>query len=228
MFENLKGFLIKETIWLNILRSVCAGIVWVIISFFMSNDGNSPFYIKLVYPLVFPLFLLMFYLGSQILKLFNLAGIGNILCMLVTVPGDPLLFILFKIKPEIVPVKSLDFFNFVGILLVYKDNLSTPNKPTPNNKELFSCPFTGRVIADKEGSVMGFSWPTKGTIFKIDNEWNVTTNGTAFGWIDKNGQIRKGIKSNPNETLSPGKIFGKIENNVLYIDNKEIGKLVSW
>jgi hypothetical protein len=228
MFENLKGLLIKETAWLNILRSVCAGFVWMIISFFLPNDGNSPFYIKLLYPLVFPIVLLMFYGIAQILKLFNLGGVGNIMCMLVTVPGDPLLFVLFKLKPELVPVKSLNILNFVGIILVYSDNIPASKKPPSTKRELLSCPFTGRIIADKEGSVMGFSWSTKGTIFNIDNDWNVTSNGTSFGWIDTNGQIRKGLKGNPIETLSPGSIIGKIENNILYINSKKAGELVKW
>lgn len=228
MFENLKGLLIKETAWLNILRSVCAGFVWMIISFFLPNDANSPFYIKLLYPIGFPIILLMFYGVAQILKLFNLGGVGNFICMLITVPGDPLLFALFKLKPELVPVKNFNILNFAGIILVYNDDIPASKTPPATNAEVLSCPFAGRIIADKEGSVMGFTWPTKGTIFHIDNDWNVTSNGKSFGWIDKNGQIRKGIKGNPIETLSPGSIIGKIENNILYIDSDKAGELVKW
>jgi len=102
MINNLKGLLVKETVWLNTLRSICAGIVWTVISLFIPNDGNSPFYLKLIYPIVFPVILLMSLGIAQILKLFNMGGVGNILCMLVVVPGDPLLFLLFNIKPKIV------------------------------------------------------------------------------------------------------------------------------
>jgi len=228
MFENLKGLLIKETAWLNILRSVCAGIVWMIVSFFFINDVNSPFYIKLLYPLVFPFVLLIFYVVAQILKLFNLGGVGNVMCMFATVPGDPLLYVLFKLKPEIVPVKSLKIFNFVGIILVYSDNISASKNFSSNKEEVLSCPFAGRIIADKEGGVMGFSWPTKGTIFKIDNDWNVKSNGTYFGWVDKNGQIRKGLKGDPEATLSQGEIVGKIINDMLYLKNEKVGDLVKW
>ncbi len=228
MFENLKGLLLKETVWLNILRSVCAGIVLMIISFFLPSDGNTPFYIKLLYPLVSPIVLLLFYGVAQILKLFNLGGVGNIMCMLVTVPGDPLLYALFKLKPEIVPVKSLNILNFVGLILVYSDDIPESKNTSLNKEELLSCPFAGRIIAEKKGSVMGFSWLTKGTIFNIDNDWNVISNGTSFGWIDENGQIRKGLKGKPSETLSPGSIIGKIENGILYINKEKAGELVKW
>jgi hypothetical protein len=224
---KLKGVLILETVWLNLLRSVCAGVVWMVILIFFPSD-DSPFYLKLLYPLFFPFMLVVMYGVSQILNLFNLGGIGNILCMIITVPGDPLLFALFKLKPEIVPVSSLNIIHFVGIILVFEENIPVMNGTVSNEKESLFCPFVGRIIANKEGSVLGFSWPTKGTIFHVDNDWNVISNGTSYGWIDKDGQIRKGLKGKPSEILSPGKIIGKIENSIFYINNEEAGELVKW
>ncbi len=228
MFENFKGLLIKETIWLNALRSICAGIVWMILSFFMPSDANSPFYVKLFFPIAVPVLFLMFLVIAQILKMFNMEGIGNILCMFFTVPGDPLLYILFKAKPELVPVKSLNIFNFVSLILVYKDKPSIPNTQPTNENKGSTCPFAGRVIADKEVKAMSFTWPIKATIFVIDDDWKVSSKDSSFGWIDKNGQIREGLKGDPEATLSLGKIVGKIINNGLYVNNEKVGDLVKY
>jgi hypothetical protein len=91
------------------------------------------------------------------------------------------------------------------------------------------CPFKGRIIVNRDVSVLGFNWPTNATIFEIDSNWNVMSKGSHFGWIDKNGQIRKGIKDNPEAVLSPGKIIGKITFGKFYVNGKFTGELIkSW
>jgi len=226
MFENFKGLLVKETIWLNTLRSVGAGIVWVILSFFIPNDGNTSFYTRLLGPIGFIFIYWLFVFFAQILKVINLGGIGSIMCMMASTPGDPLVYILFKIKPEFVPVEKFDILNFVGIILVYKNDIPAKVRAKQNTGNV-TCPYSGKIIGDKEGTVLGFSWPTKGTIFSIDEDWNVLAQGASYGWIDKNGQIREGIKGNPEATLSPGKIIGKISNNIFYVNENKIGTLIA-
>jgi len=90
------------------------------------------------------------------------------------------------------------------------------------------CPFAGRILVDKETEVLGFKWTAKETIFTIDNDWNVKSNGKDFGWIDKKGQIRKGIKDDPDATMSFREIIGRVKNNTFYIDNNKVGELVKW
>ena len=231
MFENLKGLLFKETVWINTLRSMCAGLVYMILML-IAQPGGMPLYIPLLYPVLFPIAWLLFYIVSQILRIIKLGGIGSFMCMLASVPGDPLVYLLAKIKPALVPVKDFKFINFAPIILVFKDDVSIPetiNINDENKNETGKCPYSGRIIGDKEDSVMGFQWSTKGTIFTIDDDWNVKSNGKEIGFVDKIGQIRKGLKGDPNSTLPVGEeVIGIIKNGVFYINNTKVGELVQW
>jgi hypothetical protein len=223
------NILLKETIWLNFLRSFLAGITFIIISFFLPNY-EAPIIYVVLWPFFMPLFLLILYAFSFVLNFIGLGGIGSMMCMLFTVPGDPLLFLLWKVKPGLVPIEELKIFNFSCIILLYNYNVPAKikNIKNANDTKTKDCPYAGQVIADKEGSVLGFSWPSKTTIFKIDKNWNVFWKDSAqkFGWIDKNGQIREGIKDNPEAVLTPGKIIGKITFGKFYINGKYTGELI--
>jgi hypothetical protein len=39
---------------------------------------------------------------------------------------------------------------------------------------------------------MGFKYPASSVILTIDKDWNVTSNGKDYGYIDMDGNIRKG------------------------------------
>ncbi|HOG19950.1 MAG TPA: hypothetical protein PKW37_05865 [Salinivirgaceae bacterium] len=230
MFKKFKGLLIKETLWINTLRSMCTGLV-VMIPMLIAQPEGMPFFAPLLFPISAPIWLLIFVIVAQVLKIVKLGGVGSIMCMCMTVPGDPLVFLLSKIKPEIVPVDNFKFINFAPLVLVYKDDSyvsASSNSAEENINDTGKCPFAGRVIGDKEGSVMGFSWPTKGTIFEIDENWNVISGGRKIGYIDRIGQIRKGLKGDPNATMSFEEIIGKIEHNMFYINNDKFGELVKW
>ncbi|MDA3930312.1 MAG: hypothetical protein PF541_15285 [Prolixibacteraceae bacterium] len=236
MFENLKGLSVKKTLWLNILRSMCAGVVWMIISFFLPAAGveETPFYIKLLFPVVLPVLVLFAYLLTVVLKIFKLGGIGNIMTMLLTVPGDPLLFILFKSVPGIVPVESLSFFNFSGLILVYNNVVPNFKSSSTTNENGDSCPFVGRIIVDTEIQVLGMNWPSQSTIFTIKDDWKVDSKKSSFGWIDKNGVIHKGIPETDfngkvnYHTIFSGGVVGEIKHDGLYVDVKKVGKLSKW
>lgn len=224
MFENSKGLLVKETILLNMLRSVCAGLVIMTLLLFMSYNGSVS-YIKFFLPVVFPLLALISVATGQLLSRMYLGVVGKFLCMVFTVVGDPLVFVLFKLSPRLFPVKDLRVFNIVCLILVYNDNVPEYIRSSSNEYEKLSCPYVGRIAANTDRKVLGFIWPKRGTIFIIDSDWNVTSRGMHYGWIDIAGQIRKGLKGNPIETLSPGRVIGSIESDILYIDDIEIGKL---
>lgn len=224
MFENSKGLLVKETILLNILRSMCAGFVIMTALFIMSYNVGA-YYNKFFLPIIFPLLALISVAIGQLLSRIYLGGVGKFLCMVFTVVGDPLVFALFKMKPGLFPVKDFHAFNFVCLILLYNDDVPAYIKSSSNEHEKLLCPFVGKIAADSDRKVLGFIWPKRGTIFVIDSDWNVTSRGVHYGWIDIAGQIRKGLKGNPVETLSPGRVIGNIESNILYIDGIEIGKL---
>lgn len=218
----------KETLWINILRSFFAGIVWVVISLFMASDGN-PFYYKLLYPVFMPFILGLFYVVSIGLKLFKLDWAGNIMCMLVSVPGDPLVFLLHKLKPEWVPVKEYKFLWFVGTILVYDNDI--PANKSDTTLENQTCPYVGRIVVDKETEILTIPYTTSQTVFTITNDWRVSTpDNSKFGWIDIDGMIHKGIAFdvNPHAILS-GEITGLIvRDKHLYRGHEKVADLLTY
>lgn len=220
----MNNILFKETIWLNFLRSFCAGIVWAIFSLFMPNDTGMPFYGIFLFPIVTPVLLLAFALIAQVLKLFNLSGVGNVMCMIVSVPGDPLVYLLHQTKPEWVPVKEFSFINLAGLYYVYKDQVPVSGQKTPG--ESSQCPYCGSVVAEKTVTVLGFDYPVNTELFHIHPDWTVTSKSSSVGYIDKAGNIREGLKGDPDATLAPGTIIGKIKSRQLWIDNELVGRLV--
>lgn len=213
MFKNLA---VTETIWINTLRPFCAGIVLLFISFFIPDDGDTPFYLKLLTPLFMPFIYLFFLIITQLLKLFNLGGVGNVLCMIASVPGDPLVYLIHQTKPDWIPVKEYQFFVFSGFISVYKGQLPKRNNESPLAERLEGCPFEGDIVAEKETTILGFRHPVESVIFTINKEWNVITNGKHFGYIDVDGNIRKGLKEDPKATLAGGTLIGKVRGGRFY------------
>jgi len=222
MFKNLA---LSETIWINTLRAFCAGTVWMFISFFLPSGNEIPFYFKLFTPFFMPFIYLLFFIISQLLKIFSLGGVGNILCMILAVPGDPLVYLIHQLKPEWIPVKEYQLFVFAGFISVYKDQLPKRSSERHIEERPESCPFAGDVVADKETSIMGFKYPASSVILSIDKDWNVSSNGKDYGYIDMDGNIRKGLKRDPKATLNGGTIIGRIESGSLHVKNTKIGTL---
>ncbi|MDY0341955.1 MAG: hypothetical protein RBR28_00155 [Lentimicrobium sp.] len=221
----MKNILLKKTLWINTLRSFCAGIVWAVFSLFVPNDAGSPFYMPLLMPILMPFILLAFVLIAQVLKIFNLGGIGNILCMIVAVPGDPIMYLLHQTKPEWVPVKEYAFFNLVGLIYVYNDEIPEIISSSGGMGSAKGCPFSGSVRAEKTVSVLGFDYPVNTEIFQINSDWSVSSKGRSIGYIDKSGQIREGIKGDPEATLAPGSIIGTVKLNKLWVAGEMAGRL---
>jgi hypothetical protein len=228
MFKRLKGLLVKDTIILNGLRAVGTGIILMVLMLFM-QPSDMPIAVAFAFPIAAPVMLLVMVFFRFILQIVKLGGVGNIMCIFFTVPGDPLVFLLFKIKPNLAIINNFSVFNFKAIILVYRNTESIPQNSEANTSQgAATCPFAGRILADKESEVLGSRWPSKATILTISNDWVVKTNGTDFGWIDKAGQIRKGIPEDPSATLTPVAVIGTVKGNGFYIDGKKVGELVTW
>lgn len=226
VFENSKGLSVKKTIMLNMLRSIFASFVFMGIMVFVPYNEVA-LYIKLLPLILFPLLALVSVGIGQLLSNIYLRGVAKFICLIFTVAGDPFVFLMLKLNPELFPVKNFHVFNFVCLISVYDyDNI--PKNITTSSDFGFnpSCSFVGRIVANTDKKVFGFIWPKGGTIFIIDSDWNITSRGLNYGWIDIAGQIRKGKKRNPFDTLSPGSIVGSIESDVLYVDGSEVGRLV--
>jgi len=213
----MKNLMFKETLWINVLRSFCAGIVWAVISIFMPNDGN-PFYFKLLFPFVMPLLLGTFYMVSLILKMFNLSGLGNILCMFVSVPGDPIVFLLYNLKPELVPVKEYKFLWFVGVILVYDDEIKVKSKIKVSSPTLIYSPFLGGSLIAKI-NVDGSVYDTSGSYLgHYENKYvyRGATGGTVLSRYDEEGKIYEGMNSFEK--------FGEVSSDGIIYDNGLFGK----
>lgn len=104
----------------NLIRSASAGIVWFVIMLFTSQPSDA--WHALGLPLAYFAFLLPLGLFCAFLidRGVPLAGLVTILFALILAVGDPLLFVVHKIKPTLLPVDRPGFFNFKLIIFVMK------------------------------------------------------------------------------------------------------------
>jgi hypothetical protein len=240
MFDAMKGMLFKETLWVNLLRCVAAGMVWMVILLFSRPPEFSltqillaPLWFPLGYLMVVPLVYGCLNLISSISGL-PIITLGNYILALIVIPGDPIVYVLHKVKPDWVPVERYSFIDFALFIFVTK-NTAISLKPIQVEAKQVSvdpaCPFAGRVLADKDTKVFGFNWPAKETIFHIAEDWKVSTmKDLDFGWIDVNGAIHKGRpfgKIDPKAVLYSDAV-AKISGPCLYVGSEKVGQLVKW
>jgi hypothetical protein len=119
-----------KTLWLNLLRAFCAGIVWglvmLIASFSNPPSGDAPpwYALPFIFPLGFLFTLPMFLIAAKIF-LAAMGDSGEFAVNLVTIllglglaAGDPFVFALHRIKPTLVPTEKFNFLNFALVLYV--------------------------------------------------------------------------------------------------------------
>lgn len=125
------------TIWYNLLRAACAGIVIGIIMFFFPDVVEAPNrYVAFAVPLVYPVAYLIYMPFFIFISLFQgIPLIGGFIRLFVALAalimvaiGDPIVCILHKISPKIVPVNSPPFFSLYFIFWV----LSAPEIAVTN------------------------------------------------------------------------------------------------
>lgn len=123
LVNNFSQILWKETLWLNFLRPLCALPVLITFSVLTNNPSGTPaFFIS--YPflylfIIFPVLLLIKAIAS---------AAGGPLAWIIMVPlslicitgGDPLVFLLSKVKPGLVPIKNYPFLSFNVAMFVLK------------------------------------------------------------------------------------------------------------
>jgi len=119
--RDFKNLLWGQTFWLNILRAFCAGIVWAIVAFVMllkdpdRFNGPNPLIFPLLAVVMYPFFLVIFLIFGKVVTLITggagelAAAIMMFMAGLAVAVGDPLVFMLHRIKPALVPLEKYPF-----------------------------------------------------------------------------------------------------------------------
>lgn len=108
----------KETLILNVARSIAASLVWFLIILLSSNT----FPLAL---LTFPIQYLLFFvpLGifcSYVSRILPFVGLITLALAIIIVVGDPLIWLITSLKPGLLSVDKYSPFNFVLIMYVLK------------------------------------------------------------------------------------------------------------
>lgn len=122
-FQEPDKVLWKETLWVNFLRSACA--LPLLLFVLSRSDSEQNFLILAILypfiylPLVAPILMLLKVLFEAIGK--QLAPILIIPMNIVFISGgDPLVFLLSKWNPSLVPIKNYPVFSFNAAMFVLK------------------------------------------------------------------------------------------------------------
>ena len=109
----------KDTLQINLIRSIFAGIVWFVIRLFAEQPSGETF-VMLLFPLAYLIILLPVGLLAGALSSIGIPFIGIItfIISIFIVVGDPFTYILHKTKPELIPIEDYGFFNFRIIIFV--------------------------------------------------------------------------------------------------------------
>ncbi len=113
-----------KTVQVNIIRGFFAGIVLMILFFFIDHTGKLKFEYLVIWPLFAWWMLLPFVWVLQWLSNIGvpfIGGLAAIISLMFTV-GDPFVFYLHKFKPEYVPIEDYGFFNLTPIIFVLDRN----------------------------------------------------------------------------------------------------------
>lgn len=118
-----------RTLWLNLLRAFAAGLVVAFIGLiFGGNTGPNgppllaiPFIAPLGYLMALPAYILLTKIvaalgGGFIFELALFCTVAMPIILLAV--GDPLVFTLHRLKPELVPTEKFNFMNFTLCLWV--------------------------------------------------------------------------------------------------------------
>ncbi len=137
------------TLWHNLLRAACAGLVWSIVSI-VNGSGifgkMPPFSEVIVLPIVYvvgilPMAIVFGFLGQFFWPL----GIMALMLSISVIVGDPIVWLLSKFVPNSVPTKSPGFLNFVPVMWILKE------LPVPSAEEEHPPP-----LIEKQSGGSGF------------------------------------------------------------------------
>jgi len=118
-FKNVNW---QATLKYNAFRAAGAGIVWCIFEL-MSGAGLHALPMIVAFPIGYFIFLLPIGLITAWLSGIGVPWVGlvNFLFALMLVVGDPLVFILKKVKPALVPIDRPGFVNFKLVIFIINE-----------------------------------------------------------------------------------------------------------
>jgi hypothetical protein len=123
--DNFKKIQWVPTFLLHLMRAFSAGLIWCLVMMFTGARGTvSPFSILLTFPIIYFTFVPMILVISKIMSIFiDVLGEGfyamvSFFFALLIIVGDPLLFVLNKLKPGILPVEKFNIVNFSMMLFI--------------------------------------------------------------------------------------------------------------
>jgi len=120
--KQFKLILWRETLILNAMRSAFAGLVLGVILFLAGDKSTGLKFVFMGVPVYFIAALPMGLCASFLSGIgVPFAGLFSIFMSLFVIPGDPLVWLLKRMKPEFVPVQSFAPINFSLIVFVLKN-----------------------------------------------------------------------------------------------------------
>lgn len=116
----------SSTLWLNLPRAFCAGIIWSIVGIISGLSLSSalllPFGLLIAYiPLILTYAIIEkmpFLVGGGFLAQFVLAAYQASVSLIVAV-GDPFVYGIHYLKPSLLPVKTFSIINFKMCIFIF-------------------------------------------------------------------------------------------------------------
>ena len=154
LIDDLKKTNWKLTIFYNLQRALAAGLLWIPLTLIVNKETTASF---LLFPLIylmiiFPVGLIIKLLGAILFRIpvvdFAVGLIWIFLSLCVAI-GDPLVFVIDKLLPGLIPVEKPRFFDLSLLILVMKREPSEmPETPVEYQGERFDILDAEEVLND--------------------------------------------------------------------------------
>ena len=114
------------TLWINFLRASCAGLIISIVMVITGAQiSNRPAWLHIIMgPLFWPFVNVIYYPFWFVLKSIGVSMAAWPLIVFSFIWGDPLMYVLHKFFPRLVPVEKYKLIWFTPYITVYKNELS--------------------------------------------------------------------------------------------------------
>jgi hypothetical protein len=93
-----------------------------------------------------------------------------------------------------------------------------------------ACPYTGKLILNKDYEIFGTHWPAYSEAFEIKEDWSIhTLERGKVGWIDIDGAIHDNLpllgNINPGAKYSGGNTTLHVSNNEVWDSQTRLGDI---